>query len=174
MYARYSHERHHKEESSQEESDSELSSEEGDPTDADVIADVDYKGDNKGKKHKKLSQKSKKHGRHYRDYYYDDDNYWDFYERKVRGDHYPYYDYDVDHYPYYGSSHHHALWKANQALDHPLKSTYRYRDDWSGYYDDYHHLWRDYPYSDYYGHDDPALNAKIDHAVKKELGDTLG
>lgn len=128
-----------------------------------------------------MSKKSsKKHVRSYRDqYYYDDEeHYWDLYERNIRGDHHPYY-YDDDwygHHPYsYGSSsHHHALLKADDALNHPHKSTYRYRDDYG--YDDLHHLYRDggYPYSDYYGHDDLALNAKIDHAVKKELGDSLG
>lgn len=138
-----------------------------------MIADVDYKGGHKDKKHKKSS---KKHGRYYKDhYYYDDEDHWDLYERKIRGDHYPYYYDDEWHYPYsYGSSsHHHALWKADDALNHPHKSTYRYRDDYG--YDDLHHLWRDgYPYSDYYGHDDLALNAKIDHAVKKELDGSLG
>ena len=139
-----------------------------------------------------MSKKPKKHGRAYKDHYYSDpireDNYWDLYERNIRGDnhhydhHKSYYDDYRDewdnHYPsYYGSSsHHHALWKADDALEHPHKSTYRYRDDWSGYDD--HHLWRDdythHPYSDHYGHDDLALNAKIDHAVKKELGEALG
>ena len=145
-----------------------------------MIDDVEggYHGKKEKKKSKKKSKKSlKKHGRHYKDHYYEDpfgeDNYWDLYERKIRGEHVPpyYHDYRDEwdgHYPYsYNpSSKHHAL-------DHPLKAPYRYRDDYG--YDDLHHLWRDgYPKSDSYGHDDLALNAQIDHAVKKELGEGLG
>lgn len=166
LYDRYKHRKHYKEESSsgesETESESEVDSDKGDPKDADVIADVDYKG---GKKHRKKSVK--KH-RRYKDFYYDDeDHYWDLYERRYRGDPYYFYDDWEGHYPYsYGSaSHHHALWKADKALNHHTDSTYRYRDDYG-----YDH-WG-YPYSGYYH--DAALNAKIDHAVKKELGESLG